>query len=54
VLSVVEQGATRPAGGGTTGTTTTGSTSVGTVPPTPVNPGEQSIRDTITATFAAS
>jgi uncharacterized protein YggE len=54
VLSVVEHGAIPPASGGTTGTTTTGSTGVATVPPTPVNPGEQSIQDTITATFAAS
>jgi hypothetical protein len=54
VLSVVEQGAIPPAGGGTTGTTTTGSTGVASLPPTPVNPGEQSIQDTITATFAAS
>ena len=53
VLSVIEHGAIPPASGGTTGTTTTGTTSVASIP-TPVNPGEQSIQDTITATFAAS
>jgi uncharacterized protein YggE len=53
VLSVVEQGAIPPAGGGTTGSTgTTGGVAVS--PPTPVHPGEQSVQDTVTATFAAS
>jgi uncharacterized protein len=51
VLSVIEQGAIPPSGG-TTGTTTTGSTSIASIPP--VNPGEQSIQETVSATFAAS
>jgi uncharacterized protein YggE len=51
VLSVIEQGAVPPSGG-TTGTTTTGTTSVASIPP--VSPGEQSIQETVSATFAAS
>jgi uncharacterized protein YggE len=54
VLSVIEQGAIPPSGTGTTGSTTTGSTGVTGVTPTPVQPGEQAIQDTVSVTFAAS
>lgn len=55
VLSVVEQGAMPPpAATTTTGTTTTGTTTTGTTVPTRVQPGEQTIDETVTATFAAS
>jgi hypothetical protein len=52
-VAVIENGAIpAPVSGTTTGTTTTGGTGVVTVP-TPVQPGEQSIEVTVSATFVA-
>jgi|tagenome__1003787_1003787.scaffolds.fasta_scaffold20917950_4 uncharacterized protein YggE len=51
LIGVIESGAV-PASSGTTGGTTTGSTGIASMP-TPVQPGEQSVEVTVSATFTA-